>query len=68
MDKPDPRIFAAALSSLGVTPAETIHVGDDPEQDWRAAEAAGLHVYRVARPERTLAALPDYVRPFQLAP
>jgi len=65
IDKPDPRIFAVALSGLGVTSAETVHVGDDPEQDWRAAEAAGLRVYRVSRPERTLAALPDYVRPLQ---
>jgi len=62
VDKPDERIFAAALSALGVTPGETVHAGDDPERDWRAGEAAGLHVYRVARPEGTLEGLPDYVR------
>jgi putative hydrolase of the HAD superfamily len=62
VDKPDPRMFAAAVSALGVLPQETIHAGDDPEQDWRAAEAAGLHVYRVERPSRGLEALPDHVR------
>ena len=60
VDKPDVRIFAAALSALGVEPGETVHAGDDPEQDWRAAEAAGMHVYRVERPGRTLEGLPAY--------
>lgn len=62
VDKPDGRMFAAALAALGVEPAETVHAGDDPEQDWRAAEAAGLHVYRVERPARGLEGLPEYVR------
>jgi putative hydrolase of the HAD superfamily len=57
IDKPDPRIFTAALATLGVTPAETIHAGDDPLQDWRAAEAAGLHPYRLDRPANTLAGI-----------
>ncbi len=60
-DKPDPRIFAAALSALGATPAESVHAGDDPAHDWRAAAAAGLHVYRVDRPASTLEGLPDFV-------
>jgi putative hydrolase of the HAD superfamily len=62
VDKPDSRIFTAALSALDAAPGETLHAGDDPEQDWRAAEAAGLHVYRVERPARGLEALPEYVR------
>jgi putative hydrolase of the HAD superfamily len=62
VDKPDGRIFAAALTALGVTAGETVHAGDDPDQDWRAAEAAGLHVYRVERPGRGLEGLPAYVR------
>lgn len=62
VDKPDGRIFTAALEALGVAPRETVHAGDDPEQDWRAAEASGLHVYRVDRPARGLEGLPDYVR------
>jgi putative hydrolase of the HAD superfamily len=61
LDKPDPRIFAAALNALGVTPAEAVHVGDEPEQDWRGAEAAGVHPYRLERPTSTLAPLPEYL-------
>jgi putative hydrolase of the HAD superfamily len=63
-DKPDPRIFAAALSTLSVNAAETIHAGDHPEQDWRAAELAGIHPYRVQRPERGLEDLPAFVSSF----
>jgi len=59
-DKPDGRIFSAALSALGTLPRETIHAGDSPEEDWRAAEAAGLHAYRVDRPVRGLEGLPQY--------
>jgi len=31
-----------------------LHVGDDPERDWKAAAAAGLSVFRLARPDRSL--------------
>jgi putative hydrolase of the HAD superfamily len=62
IDKPDPRIFTAALTALAVTPAETIHAGDDPTQDWLAAEAAGLHAYKVDRPTQGLESLPDFAR------
>ncbi len=60
-DKPDPRIYRAALAALRLEPAEAVHAGDDPEQDWRAAAAAGLQVYRVERPTSTLAGLPGFV-------
>jgi putative hydrolase of the HAD superfamily len=59
-DKPDPRVFAAAIARLGVAPGEVIHAGDDPDQDWKAAEAAGLHVFRVERPARGLEGLPEF--------
>jgi putative hydrolase of the HAD superfamily len=59
-DKPDPRMFAAALLALGATPTETIHAGDDPAHDWQAAAASGLHVYRVDRPSRGLESLPPF--------
>jgi HAD superfamily hydrolase (TIGR01509 family) len=36
--KPDPRIFRAALRTLGAEPAETLMVGDHPEADGAAAE------------------------------
>jgi putative hydrolase of the HAD superfamily len=41
-EKPDPRIFAAALSSLGVAAEEALYVGDDLLRDLAAARSAGL--------------------------
>lgn len=40
--KPDPGIFWLALDTLGVTPDETIHVGDTPAADVAGARAAGV--------------------------
>ena len=31
--KPDPRIFAAALAAVDVSPAAALHLGDDPRRD-----------------------------------
>jgi FMN phosphatase YigB (HAD superfamily) len=31
-----------------------LHVGDDPERDWKAAKAAGLSVFRLDRPKNSL--------------
>lgn len=53
-DKPDPLIYHRALKLGGVTPGETLHVGDDPVRDWRGAEAAGLAVFRLDRPRNSL--------------
>jgi putative hydrolase of the HAD superfamily len=41
--KPDPEIFRKTIEKLGVAPQETLHVGDLPFTDARAARAAGLH-------------------------
>ncbi len=41
-EKPDPRIFAAALDRLGLGPAEAIYVGDIYEVDVVGARAAGM--------------------------
>jgi HAD superfamily hydrolase (TIGR01549 family) len=41
-EKPDPRIFALALSRLGVGPEAALHVGDSIEHDYRGARAAGI--------------------------
>jgi putative hydrolase of the HAD superfamily len=60
-DKPDPQIFTAALMALGVSPGETLHVGDDPDLDWRGAEAAGLRAFHLDRPSNSLADLPAYL-------
>src|SRR5262249_27467353 len=41
-DKPDPEIYRRALKLLHMNADEVLHVGDDPERDWKAAKAAGL--------------------------
>jgi putative hydrolase of the HAD superfamily len=46
--KPDPRIFAAALSRLGRRASEALFVGDDHERDVRGALASGLRAIDVA--------------------
>ncbi|HJT82257.1 MAG TPA: HAD-IA family hydrolase, partial [Chthoniobacterales bacterium] len=53
-DKPDPAIFGRALHFMRLRPADVLHVGDDPERDWAAAEAAGLRVFKLQRPEKSL--------------
>ena len=40
--KPDPRIFATALTQLGVDPANAAYVGDNPEVDVIGAKRSGL--------------------------
>lgn len=41
-DKPDPRIFQAALRALGVTAREAVYVGDNPINDISGAHSAGM--------------------------
>jgi putative hydrolase of the HAD superfamily len=53
-DKPDPEIYRRALRLSGARPNETLHVGDDPERDWRGAAAAGLSIFRLDRPKISL--------------
>jgi HAD superfamily hydrolase (TIGR01549 family) len=40
--KSDPRLYAAVLAQLGVTPGEAVHVGDHWRWDVQGAQAAGL--------------------------
>ncbi len=42
VEKPDPRIFRAALEQLGIEPAAALYVGDVYEVDVVGARAAGL--------------------------
>ncbi len=53
-DKPDPFIFRRAVELAGVPPNETLHVGDDPVNDWQGARTAGLQVFELQRPQQTL--------------
>jgi putative hydrolase of the HAD superfamily len=41
-EKPDPRIFRAALARVDRQPGEVLHVGDDPERDIAGAARLGL--------------------------
>jgi putative hydrolase of the HAD superfamily len=40
--KPEAEIFLRACERLGVSPAEALHAGDSPEEDFEAARRAGL--------------------------
>lgn len=42
VSKPEPTIFARALTRLGVTPAQAVFVGDNPAVDVMGASNAGL--------------------------
>jgi len=53
-DKPDPEIFLRAIAIMRLKPDEILHVGDDPERDWRAAATAGLSIFRLDRPRNSL--------------
>jgi putative hydrolase of the HAD superfamily len=53
-DKPDPEIFRRALRFIDLKAAGVLHVGDDPERDWKAAEAAGLPIFKLNRPKNSL--------------
>ena len=53
-DKPDSEIFRRALRLSGMQPNETLHVGDDPEGDWKGATQAGLSIFQLERPSNSL--------------
>jgi len=48
-DKPDPEIFRRALRVVDLPSDQVLHVGDDPERDWKAATAAGLLIFHLDR-------------------
>jgi putative hydrolase of the HAD superfamily len=51
VEKPDPRIFYAALDALGVAPNEALYVGDLYEIDVVGARAAGMHAVLLGEPD-----------------
>lgn len=53
-DKPDLEIFRRALKLMHLNANEVLHVGDDPERDWKAAKEAGLSVFQLDRPRNSL--------------
>jgi FMN phosphatase YigB (HAD superfamily) len=44
---PRPELFAAAVSTLGIEPAEILHIGDNERTDVRGALAAGFRAIRL---------------------
>ena len=62
-DKPDPEIFRRALKIMHLNADEVLHVGDDPERDWKAGAEAGLLVFRLDRPRNSLRDLLTNLRP-----
>jgi putative hydrolase of the HAD superfamily len=53
-DKPDPEIFRRALRLSGTRPNDTLHVGDDPDRDWKGASEAGLPIFQLDRSRNSL--------------
>ena len=53
-DKPDPEIFRRALKLMHLNANEVLHVGDDPERDWKGAKEAALLVFQLDRPKNSL--------------
>jgi putative hydrolase of the HAD superfamily len=53
-DKPDPEFFRRALKFVDLGPNQVMHVGDDPERDWKAAQAAGLSIFELDRKKNSL--------------
>jgi putative hydrolase of the HAD superfamily len=53
-DKPHPWIFNETARRLALLPKQILHVGDDPEADWRGAASAGFQVFELKRPSKTL--------------
>jgi HAD superfamily hydrolase (TIGR01509 family) len=50
IEKPDPRIFQAALDALGVNPDEALYVGDLYEVDIVGARSAGMEAVLLGTP------------------
>lgn len=53
VEKPDGRIFAEALSRLGVPAERALHVGDSRLEDVEGAEAVGMRALHLTRGSRT---------------
>jgi REG-2-like HAD superfamily hydrolase len=49
IEKPDTRIFEAALKSLDLDPSQVVHIGDDPIADVIGARSAGIRPYLLDR-------------------
>ncbi len=59
--KPSPVAFERALNAANTTPAEALHVGDDPKTDGQGAAAAGLPFFHLERPGNDLHSLAQHL-------
>ena len=48
-EKPDPRMFQAALKKVGILPNEAVHVGDQYHSDVGGARGVGIHAVLLDR-------------------
>jgi len=62
-EKPDPKIFDAALKELGVKPEEAVYVGDTPETDVLGANASRLISVRLVKRKHKEPRLDKTMRP-----
>ncbi|CAA6665161.1 unnamed protein product [Spirodela intermedia] len=60
-EKPDSRIFEAALDQLGVQASEAVHVGDDEKADKIGANAIGIDCWLWGSEVRTFAEIRDRI-------
>lgn len=60
--KPHARMFAAALKAASTPPQCCLHAGDEEKADVRGAQAVGIPVIHVRRPEITLRDVAEKVR------
>jgi len=63
ISKPNPKLWARACSSVGVSPAEALYVGDNPVSDIEPAHRTGLRTVRLRHPGGKHAATEDTVPP-----
>lgn len=59
--KPNPVLFQLIFNHTGVSPAESVHVGDHPIEDIEVAAELGMKTIQIVRPEREISPLADEV-------
>jgi len=50
-EKPDPALFHLALERLNLPPADVVHIGDDPVDDFAGAQAVQMRTLLLRRSE-----------------
>ena len=60
VEKPNPKIFQAAMDALGIAPDRALHVGDSYREDYLGARAVGLHAVLL---DRHCEAMPRHPEP-----